>query len=85
MTVRLSQINDQTYSLEFDVSDIKLVEAAIKTKYGKPKTKTAGIATIYEFGGCDFTFQNQWEDPCLISDNVEGHKILEELNGFLNS
>lgn len=32
MTVKLSQIDDQLYALEFDVSDIKSVDAAIKAK-----------------------------------------------------
>lgn len=85
MTVRLIRIDDKPLSLEFDLADIDWVEATIKNKYGKLSKKRAGIATIYKFGGCNFTFQNEWEDPCLITDTAKGSEILKDLNRALSS
>lgn len=85
MAVRLIQIDDKTLSLEFDVADIDRVEATIKNKYGKLRKKRAGIATNYKFGGCNFNFQNEWEDPCLITDTAKGREILKDLNSLLST
>jgi hypothetical protein len=59
-------------SLEFEEADLDRVRQCIRQLYPATTSRRAGIATLYSFGGCEFVFQNEWEDPCLISKSYEG-------------
>lgn len=39
----------------------------------------AGIATVVSFGGETFTYQNEWDDPCLISSSNKGDELLRNI------
>jgi hypothetical protein len=32
-----------------------------------------------KFGGEEFTFQNEWDDPCLISHSANGDELLRDI------
>jgi hypothetical protein len=77
------------YSLEFDPAELPVVASAIKELYGIPDVEDFGMAINYTFGGQSFTFQNDLDDPCLISSSTDGDRILEallaRLSGFPRS
>ena len=75
MPVSLLKVGDNL-SLEFDISDLQAVKSYIRERYPDVTSKAAGIATVVSFGGEDFTFQNEWDDPCLISRSVRGDELL---------
>lgn len=82
MTVSLLNVGSRL-SLEFDTSDLDTVRSYIEGCYAEVRTKAAGIATIVIFGGEDFTFQNEWDDPCLISQSATGDDLLRALHAHL--
>ena len=63
-------------SLEFETDDLPAVRACIGERYPDWKAAPAGIASVVRFGGEDFTFQNDWDDPCLISSSSRGDELL---------
>lgn len=79
MTVSLLQVGDHL-SLEFDTSDLDDVRAYIREQYPDTTTYPAGIATGILFGGEQFTFQNEWDDPCLISASIKGDEMLRTIH-----
>lgn len=79
MSVSLLNVGDHV-SLEFDVSDIDAVRLHIRERYPDVRSKKAGIATVVSFCGEEFTFQNEWEDPCLISGSVKGDELLRAIH-----
>ncbi len=56
-----------------------LVAAAIRDRYGEPGKRQFPASTRYSFGGCHFTFQNEWDDPCLVAGSTDGDVILKAL------
>jgi len=66
-------------SLEFQDADRRALIAAIRDRFGRPEIEVAPIASICRFGGASFTFYDQWDEPCLISDSALGDEILERL------
>jgi hypothetical protein len=79
MTVFLIKVGDHL-SLEFDTSDLDAVRAYIREKYPDVSAQPAGvIATTVRFGGEEFTFQNDWDDPCLISGSSNGDELLRAI------
>jgi hypothetical protein len=85
MAVTLLLLSDGHSSLEFDPSDMPSVASAIRDHYGEVDKRQYPMLVEYRFGGCSFTFQNEWDDPCLISASVEGDQILRILHATLNS
>ena len=58
----------------------------IKYLFGKSEVKPlAHIGSVYSFGGAEFVFQDEWNDPCLISDSERGDTALRRLSEALNS
>lgn len=72
-------------SLEMAPGDLDRVGRCIRELYPDSDSRTAGRAKVYSFGGCEFVFQNEWDDPCLISNSAEGDAILEALHARLVS
>ncbi|TPE59556.1 hypothetical protein FJQ54_13850 [Sandaracinobacter neustonicus] len=69
--------------MEFEPSDMPSVMAAIRHGYGEAEKRGHAASTGYRFGCCHFTFQNEWDDPCLIAGSIEGDKILNALYATL--
>lgn len=84
MAVTLLKAGDYL-SLEFDNDDLERVGECIRDLYPNVTSRWAGIFKVYCFGGCEFTFQNEWDDPCLIASSDEGHEILRVLHARLTS
>lgn len=85
MAVTLLPLSNGHYSLEFEPSDLSQVAAAIRDHYGVPDKRQHPTSAEYRFGGCSFTFQNEWDDPCLISGSSEGDSILQTLHDALST
>jgi len=85
MTVRLLPLSNGHFSLEFDPSDLPSVASAVRDHFGAPDKRQYPTSAVYRFGGCSFTFQNEWDDPCLISGSADGDKILELLCSIVNA
>jgi hypothetical protein len=85
MAVTLLPLSDGHSSLEFEPSDIPSMASAVRDRYGEVDKRHYAMSTKYRFGGCSFTFQNEWDDPCLISASAEGDEILRILHATLNS
>ncbi|MEB2843600.1 hypothetical protein GAO09_05545 [Rhizobiales bacterium RZME27] len=83
MTITLLPLPSGRCSLEFAPSDLSSVALAIERLYGVPDTKLHPASAEYCFGGCSFIFQNEWDDPCLISCAAEGTIVLENLYAAL--
>ena len=75
MALSLLQVGDHL-SLGFDTADIKAIRAYVRDRCADTTTDPAGIATIVRFGGEEITFQNEWDDPCLISASEKGDEML---------
>ena len=85
MAITLLPLSNGHYSLEFEETDLSSVAAAIRERYGVPDKRQHATCAEYRFGGCHFTFQNEWEDPCLIANSADGDDILKALHGALTS
>jgi hypothetical protein len=85
MVARLLDLPDDLCSLEFDKPDLDAVRAAIRKTWGEPKIVDYAMSASVEFGGQSFTYQNEWDDPCLISSTPAGREILEALADLLNA
>lgn len=84
MPVTLLKVDDH-FSLEFEESDLKRIGRCIGTMYPDANSRPDGIFKVYTFGGCEFAFQNEWDDPCLVSDSNDGDAILRMLHARLQS
>lgn len=68
------------WSLEFAEVDIERVRQALEKRYGVPQVdKIHQTITIYRYPGAELTFQNDWQDPCLIATNPCGIAMLEHI------
>lgn len=79
MAFNLLQLSHEHYSLEFDPKDMKLVTEVIQSNYENPQVKHYATCMSIKFSGCDFVYQNEWDDPCLISQCSSGAQILKTL------
>lgn len=85
MAVTLLRLSDGNYSLEFEPKDAEFVFKNIRKTYGRIRKRGPfGIATTYKFGRCEFTYQDEWDDPCLISHSHERGIILRTLHNIIN-
>lgn len=84
MSVMLLNVGDHL-SLEFEDGDLQRVGLSIRELYPNASSYWAGIFKVYSFGGCEFTFQNEWDDPCLISNSDDGDAILRSLHAQLTN
>ncbi len=79
MTVSLLELSEGGCSLEFEPEDLPAVKAAIHALFGKVRIESHVITSTVRFGGEDFTFQNEWDDPCLITSTAAGEAMLRRL------
>ena len=83
MAVSLLKLDTGHYSLEFEPNDIERVAEALREAYGPPAVKRWPIATSYSFNGVELTYQNEWDDPCLIAGDESGDVVLKNLEKWL--
>jgi hypothetical protein len=81
----LLELNGGMASLEISESDIAIVKQLIIEMWGVPKVTRHPACDSLEFAGESFTFQNDWNDPCLIADTNGGREILRILCERLNA
>ena len=79
MSVSLLTVGDRL-SLEFEVADFAAVRSYVQEHYAGVTSKAAGIATVVTIEGEPFTFQNEWDDPCLISTSAKGDELLRSIH-----
>ena len=79
MSLSLVAVGDRL-SLEFEVTDLDAVQSYIQDHYAGVRSKAAGIVTIVTIKGEPFTFQNEWDDPCLISGSAKGDELLRAIH-----
>lgn len=79
MAISIQQLSGGAASLEFSPTDAAAVRAASAARYGKMRRRWFVLASEVAFGGERFTFQNQWNDPCLISRSQRGVEMLERI------
>jgi len=84
MNIALLELRNGHLSLEFDEDDIPEVAKAIRALFGKADQKQYIMASEVTFGGATFTFQNEWQDPCLISAMLLGDQCLRQIHAKLN-
>ena len=77
--VSLLELKDGGCSLEFALEDMDRVRAALSVRYGTPKVTKYPILTVFRFGRTEPTFQNEWDDPCLIAITSDGVAMLRTL------
>ena len=66
-------------SLEFEPEDKEVVKAAVRESFGEPKVTQHGISSTVQIDGEEFTYQNEWDDPCLITSTARGAEILQAI------
>jgi hypothetical protein len=71
--------------LEFEEEDIAHVVEGIRAEFGKAEQKQFAMASEVRFGGATFVFQNEWQDPCLISSSLQGDQCLRQIHKKLSS
>ena len=64
------------FSLEFAPEDKAEVRAAIQELFGQPQITPEVVSSTVLFGGEDFIYQDEWDDPCLISSSARGKEML---------
>ena len=79
MAVSLLKLGNGHLSLEFEPEDIDRVSVALKGIYGKPSVEKWPTLTNYKFPQANLVFQNEWDDPCLISGCAAGDEMLRHL------
>lgn len=79
MPFRLLSCDNDVLSLEFEPGDMDTVRAAIVQRFGALTVERRVISSEVHFGGESFTFQNEWDDPRLITSTQSGRTILRRL------
>lgn len=85
MTISLIELGTVGLSLEFEEADMPRVISAIHALFGKMVRTPYVMASEIAFGGASFIYQNEWNDPCLISRSAEGDDCLRRLHAELTS
>lgn len=83
MPERILELSNGHCSLEFAPDDIPEIRKAIQVIWGDPRSGSYVASQSVEFGGCKFVYQNEWDDPCLISLSIEGNPLLRQLADHL--
>ena len=79
MPFKLLACDNDILSLEFEPDDMDVVRAAIVRQFGALAVDRRVISSEVHFGGESFTFQNEWDDPCLITSTDGGRAMLRRL------
>lgn len=85
MAANLLTLSNGHVSLEFDPADLPIVKAAIEGLFGSIAIKQFPMAADIKFGGADFTYQNEWNDPSLISGTDLGDQHLRRIFSALST
>ena len=75
----LLRLSSGRLSLEFQDEDRRALTAAIRERFGQLDIDVLPGASVCRFGGGDFTFYDQWGEPCLISGSAHGDSLLQLL------
>jgi len=85
MAISILNLSGGGVSLEFSSSDAKAVREAIRQRYGLMRRRWFVMSADVTFGGERFVFQNEWNDPCLISRSATGAEMLERIASDLGA
>ncbi|MDC0116110.1 hypothetical protein OAH97_01375 [Octadecabacter sp.] len=85
MTTQIVKHKNGLTSLEFEEDDISAVRATIVDLFGNASQTKYVVASDVRFGGESFTFQNKWDDPCLISSTEQGGEYLQRIHATLKA
>lgn len=85
MAISILTLSDGGVSLEFSSTDAKAVREAIRQRYGRMRRRWFVVSADVTFGGERFIFQNEWNDPCLISRSPAGASMLEQITNDLDT
>ncbi len=66
-------------SLEISEDELPFLRSLIKQNWGKPKVVRYPACDVLTIAGEEFTFQNEWNDPCLITSTLKGSEMLQKL------
>ena len=66
-------------SLEMDPAGLEAVRSYIQWTYPDLTTRLAGFVTLVRFSGAEFIFENEWDDPYLLSKTPEGDDLLRSI------
>ena len=72
------QVGDRL-SLEMDSAGLDAVRAFIGQTYPDLTTRVAGMVTLICFAGSEFLFENEWDDPYLLSKTAVGDELLKAI------
>jgi hypothetical protein len=72
-------------SLEIAQDEVSHLRNSIVRNWGMPRVVRYPAYETLSFAGEEFTFQNEWDDPCLITSTSNGVEILKELCHQLNA
>ena len=86
-TLRVLELSDGNCSLELGEISLAVVKTRIEELWGVMETGSYLASQSVRFGDCDFLFQKEWDDPCLISLSTEGaahlRRLAQSLSGIL--
>ena len=85
MATRILKLSDGHVSLEFQEEDIPAIRTSVAALFGEATQKQFVMASDVGFGGENFTFQNEWNDPCLISGTALGDEHLRRIHEYLGN
>lgn len=71
--------------LSFDISDAPLVIASIQARYGAPQKAQNIMWLDLEFGGCKFTYDEEYDDMFIMTGSDEGIEILKLIHSDLTT
>ncbi len=77
MVFRILEHDGRTHSLEFDETDLPVLEAFLDKNFADIKIQKQTIHSDVVLAGIALIFYNEWEDPCLISMDEEGGHLLD--------
>jgi hypothetical protein len=72
-------------SLEIYEDELPQLRRLIKSNWGMSEVVRHPACDSIRIAGEEFTFQNEWSDPCLIASTSAGLEILKKLRDQLNT
>ena len=85
MASRILELSNGHVSLEFEEEDIPSIRKSVARLFSEVTQKQFVMASSVGFGGEEFAFQNEWNDPCLISGTALGDVHLRRIHADLES
>lgn len=81
----LLQLDDGKLSLELGEDELPLVKHLIDRDWGQPQITRHATHDTLLIKGLEFIFQNDWDDPCLISSCAKGSEMLKALHSQISA